>query len=378
MKLRWVGVGVVVAVTTLSVHAMGRCAGQPPTRVFELRYSAVITDLPADARQVRIWAPLAKTRDNQRILSRNVQASAPYEIHQEPVFGNDMVYLALTAPLPARIELAVTYQASVRREPRLGPEQAQTVAVAQEGASAEDLALALRHEPFMVMSDTIRRLAREVTQGRATDVEQGRAIYDYTISHMRYDKTTPGWGQGDSVRACRLGKGNCTDFHSLFISMARAVGLPARFVIGAPIPSGSGGPISGYHCWAEFYTAQYGWVPVDASEAWKHPEVRNYYFGTRDENRLLISLGRNIQLVPAQAGPPVNIFIDPYVEVDDAPLAGVNPAPRGNTTCQSSPFQEGQGQGGEAGGVCPEGSSSETPAVKPWSGVKTRFEFTQT
>jgi transglutaminase-like putative cysteine protease len=116
-----------------------------------------------------------------------------------------------------------------------------------------------------------------------------------------------------------LGKGNCTDFHSLFISMARSVGIPARFVIGAPIPQGPEGTIAGYHCWAEFYSPQAGWVPVDASEAWKHPRLREYYFGTLDPNKLLISVGRNIQLVPAQAGPPVNFFIYPYVEVDGTP-----------------------------------------------------------
>ncbi|MBI3319142.1 MAG: transglutaminase domain-containing protein [Candidatus Omnitrophica bacterium] len=323
MKLRGVGIGVVVAASVIFLCTMGRSASQPPTRMFELRYSAVIPDLPATAHQVQIWVPLAKTRDNQRILSRQIQTPYPYEIHQEPVFGNDILYMTLASPLPAQIDLTVTYRASVQREPRLGLTKAKTVAVSQVGASTEELAPALRSEPFIVVDDAITRLARQVTEGHATDVERARAIYDYTISHMSYDKTTPGWGQGDSARACLLGKGNCTDFHSLFISMARSVGLPARFVIGAPIPAGPGGPISSYHCWAEFYTPQHGWVPVDASEAWKHPDVRDYYFGTRDENRLLISSGRNVQLMPAQAGPPVNIFIYPYVEVDDAPLAGV-------------------------------------------------------
>lgn len=159
-------------------------------------------------------------------------------------------------------------------------------------------------------------MAREATAGRITELEKVRAIYDHVMSHMRYDKTIPGWGQGDTARACRLGAGNCTDFHSLFISLARAVGIPARFVIGVPIPEGSRGEISGSHCWAEFHHPAYGWVPVDASEAWKHPELREHYFGTFDAHRLLVSIGRNIPLTPAQAGPPVNILLKPYVEVD--------------------------------------------------------------
>ena len=45
-----------------------------------------------------------------------------------------------------------------------------------------------------------------------------------------------------------------------------------------PLPQADGG-IAGYHCWAEFYLAGVGWVPVDASEAWKNPAKRDFFFG---------------------------------------------------------------------------------------------------
>jgi hypothetical protein len=68
------------------------------------------------------------------------------------------------------------------------------------------------------------------------------------------------------IYACEVGRGNCTDFHSLFIGLARAAGIPARFVMGFPLPVGqSEGGITGYHCWAEFYDEGLGWVPLDAS-----------------------------------------------------------------------------------------------------------------
>jgi transglutaminase-like putative cysteine protease len=105
--------------------------------------------------------------------------------------------------------------------------------------------------------------------------------------------------------------------------MAQASEIPSRFKIGFVIPSESSGTIPGYHCWAEFYDGKKGWVPVDASEAWKHPELADYYFGARDGNRLLISTGREIRLVPAPANGPVNIFFYPYVEVNGKPIDGV-------------------------------------------------------
>ena len=115
--------------------------------------------------------------------------------------------------------------------------------------------------------------------------------------------------------------GNCTDFHSLFISLARAKGLPARFEIGFPLPPQRGqGAIGGYHCWALFYTDQKGWVPVDISEADKHPDMKEYYFGNLTADRITFTTGRDIDLVPKQEGKSLNFFVYPYVEVDGTPL----------------------------------------------------------
>jgi transglutaminase-like putative cysteine protease len=143
---------------------------------------------------------------------------------------------------------------------------------------------------------------------------------------MSYDKQTPGWGQGDTRRACRLAKGNCTDFHSLFISLARAQGIPCRFDIGFQIPSvRRQPPIEGYHCWAEYWSREEGWVPVDASEASKHPDRRAFYLGTLDENRIRMSTGRDVRS-PGMHGEPLNYFIFPYGEVDGKPVDHVRHA----------------------------------------------------
>ena len=134
---------------------------------------------------------------------------------------------------------------------------------------------------------------------------------------MKYDKSKPGYGNGDSVWACDSRTGNCTDFHSLFISVARARGVPAKFQIGFPLPAERGmGKIGGYHCWAQFHSASQGWVPVDISEADKAPEKKDYFFGNLNENRIQFTTGRDIVLSPPQKGPPLNYFVYPHVEVD--------------------------------------------------------------
>jgi transglutaminase-like putative cysteine protease len=141
---------------------------------------------------------------------------------------------------------------------------------------------------------------------------------------MKYDKSGTGWGHGDTLWACDSKRGNCTDFHSVFISMARSQKIPARFEMGLSLPEGqNSGQIAGYHCWAEFYTRERGWFPVDISEAWKNQEKKDYFFGAHDVNRVQFTVGRDIELRPRQHGERVNYLIFPYAELDHQPYPNV-------------------------------------------------------
>jgi transglutaminase-like putative cysteine protease len=139
---------------------------------------------------------------------------------------------------------------------------------------------------------------------------------------MKYSKHGIGWGQGDVVWVCDSKYGNCSDFHSLFISLTRAQKIPAKFEMGFPIPEKRGeGVVGGYHCWAWFLPDGKGWVPVDISEANREPKMKEYYFGNLTENRVTFTTGRDIELVPRQAAGPLNFFIYPYAEIDGRPHA---------------------------------------------------------
>ena len=142
---------------------------------------------------------------------------------------------------------------------------------------------------------------------------------------MSYDKSGEGWGRGDSAFACDVGRGNCTDFHALFMACCIVRGIPSRFQIGLYGPAAATAEtteLGGYHCWAEFY-ADGAWVPVDISEADKHPEQAERHFGRHSPNRITLSTGRDLTLEPPQQGPALNAFVNPYVEVRGAPHAAV-------------------------------------------------------
>jgi len=124
------------------------------------------------------------------------------------------------------------------------------------------------------------------------------------------------YGNGNSLYACDIGVGNCTDYHSYFISLSRTLDVPARFHMGFPIPSGEEGKVGGYHCWADYYVDGKGWFPVDISEADKDPGRAKYYFGTLCSDRVDFMVGRDFKIDNYEEE-SVNLFIYPLFEVDD-------------------------------------------------------------
>ena len=312
----------------LTIFILGLCRGVPCAiavspeinlkRSFQLTYQVHLKDLPADAQELRVWIPLAMSNKYQTIRQRIIQAPVHYQLARDREYGNDILFLSLRKPLPPQLDLSIQYEAVVRgQQYRIAG-----VKASKPSASDRTMELHLKSNRLMVVDDRMRDLAGAITAKAETPLEETQAIYRYVIERMTYEKETPGWGKGDTLRACDIGSGNCTDFHSLFISLARARGIPARFQIGLPVPQGTEGKIPGYHCWAEFHLEGIGWIPVDASEAWKDPKKFEYFFGSYDPNRLAFSTGRDIQLIPKPANGPLNIFFKPYVEVDGESFEG--------------------------------------------------------
>jgi transglutaminase-like putative cysteine protease len=239
-------------------------------------------------------------------------------------YGNRILNISLNAPLPADVSVTMRFNA-VRREHVQGRLRG---GGRVGGAEARDPDMARWLEPdrLVPIDGKVRQWAREVVDaaGAKTDLERARAIYNHVVSTVKYDKSGQGWGRGDIYYACDARRGNCTDFHAIFIGYCRALGIPARFTIGFPLPSDRGaGQVGGYHCWAEFYAEGIGWVPVDASEAAKDPARREYFFGAHDENRIEFTTGRDLVLNPRQRGTPLNYFIYPYAEADGQALTSI-------------------------------------------------------
>jgi len=273
-------------------------------------YVATVRDIPAGLKSLDLWIPLPQTRGSQTVSDVVIDAPWQFERKRDPEFGNQYAFARIANPPAGELSVRVRFRATRQEETIAAP--------AEQKASRAELRRALRADRLVTLSPRVRKLADEVTAGKTTPVEQAHAIFDHLITTMKYDKTEPGWGNGDTERACDIRKGNCTDFHSLFLSLARAKGIPARFVIGFPLTAADG-HVAGYHCWAEFYVRGKGWIPVDASDASKlsDPAARQYLFGHLDPNRVQFTVGRDLHLTPRTAE-PLNFFIYPYAEADGA------------------------------------------------------------
>ena len=307
-----VRISVPVSLFVFATFVLAPMSFSQESRHLTFHYAFTVKNLPT-GKKVRMWIPAAQSDAYQDVRIVSASGDLPLKRSRESRFGNEIYFAETEKPTKPELHFDVEYD--VTRHERIALNTAAHVAnvTLTAGERQEDL----QPDALVPTTGLPADLAVKVTEGKTQPLDKARAIYDYVFSTMRYDKTGTGWGRGDVLYACDAKKGNCTDFHSLFIAMARSQGIPARFEIGFPLPDDKhSGEIAGYHCWSDFFVDGKGWIPVDISEAWKHPEKRDYFFGSHDVNRVQFSMGRDLRLNPPQDGKPMNYLVYPYVEVD--------------------------------------------------------------
>ncbi len=216
------GAIVLFAFTALAAASASPPSREPSARSIRATYVATIEKVPAGTERLELWVPLPTDTEFQRIRNLKIDSPYPWSVRREREHGNSYLYLSAIQPRTGRCEIRVSFDAE--RAEVLRP--ALTLASRRE-PRPEDLSRYLQPNRLVTLSPRVRDLARRITWGQSTAEGKAHAIYDWLVNTMIYDKTMPGWGMGDTERACDVQKGNCTDFHSLFISLARAEGIPA-------------------------------------------------------------------------------------------------------------------------------------------------------
>ena len=163
-----------------------------------------------------------------------------------------------------------------------------------------------RTQEFMELTPEVTSLAEKIVGEEKNPWNKARAIYSWCVDNISY-KYPPNRGIRFSLPRR---SGDCGCYGFIFVSLCRAVGIPARMVNGHWACKAK----MNYHVWAEFYLPHFGWIPADPTDGRIARESPGklagsgdpfYYFGNLDSGRFISSKGTSIQLYPS---PPWHLW----------------------------------------------------------------------
>jgi transglutaminase-like putative cysteine protease len=352
-----VGAWLLVGMMSLNIagESASKKAGQGDSAVrqatFEVRHELKVM-VPEGAQRVRVWFVLPQedpipgdgTASAQRIRDLQIEAPYAYRVERDSE-GSQLLYLEARKPSEKELKIVETFVVT-RNEVRttIDPRQAKPLTEADRAKFAPYLT-ANKH---VEIDDDMRQLAHEIVGAEANPVLAARKLYDWVLDNVDYwvkdPKNKKASPVGSATYCLTFRTGNCTDFESLWTSLARAQGIPTRIVYGSFFkPDLNGNELDqSYHCWATFYAPGIGWIPHDVAVADMYagelpvtsdnevlmrrttadgkfgadPAKVEYYFGNLDERRIVWSMGRDLILNPKQDGEPVNAMPKAYIEID--------------------------------------------------------------
>ncbi len=287
---------------------------------------AVNLVLPDNAARVRLWIPYVMSDENQDITDVRLSGDfASSGVYREGKSGNTLLYAEWSGSAKTGT-LEYAFKAD-RREVRINE-----IVEVERTIPSHEYSRFLGATSLGSTVGPAKEYADRITKGKKTNTAKARAVYDWIVENMYPDPDVKGCGIGEvEILLKKLG-GKCADIHSVFVTLCRAAGVPAREVFGIRIPKDSKGEMTkAQHCWAEFHEPGTGWIVADPADVRKAilekrlsvdeaKPLRDYYFGAVDQNRIAFGMGRDLVLNPPQDGPPLNYFMYPYAEVDGKPL----------------------------------------------------------
>lgn len=299
--------------------------GRMDSRIFRVRQTVSLNDIATGTRVVRLWISIPDDGPAQRVLALSVAAApGPWQVVRDKDRGCRFLYLEV--PNPKAATLNTTVEFSVQRDAvfrDLDTMKATAMQDSQRALFAEWLRL---DSPHMVVTEQIRKIFSQVCGDEKDPVLQARKLLGYvadTADHYSRNPNVPVCGVGDAGSCLAKGGGCCSDLHSLFITLARSAGIPARLQMGYRLqPANAGIEIDpGYRCWAEYFISGHGWVSADIVEADAASDAagRARWFGGLTERRIHLNEGRDFDLPFKQSPERVNLMTIGYAEIDGKP-----------------------------------------------------------
>ena len=302
----------------------GGIAAPLDSRTYDVEQSVTLSDIPKGAKKVGLWISIPDDASAQRVLQLSVKsAPGPWKIVRDRDRACRFLYVEVTKPAADSLSTTVGFsveRSAVRYE--LDPTKVTPLDESQKAIFAEDLRL---DSPHMEVTDDIRKRAKDALGDEKNPVAQATKLLNYVADvadHYSKNPNVPKCGLGDAKACIEQGGGCCTDLHSLFISLARTAGIPARLQMGYRLQPKNVGIEAdpGYRCWAEYFINGYGWIPADIVEADAgDPAGRTAWFTGLTERRLHLNEGRDFDLPNRKNAARVNHMSIAYAEIDGKP-----------------------------------------------------------
>jgi transglutaminase-like putative cysteine protease len=312
-----------------------RLRAEPVWRTFEVTTRAEISRPQGIS---RVWLPVPLGGENgwQRALGNTWTGNATrMEVAQIGKYGVSMLHAEWPAGVEAPFVELKSRFATRDRAVDLSPKDALPL-------SGAEVALYTAPTELIPCDGLVRETALlRAAKGARTDLEKGRAIYEWIVKNTLRDPRTRGCGTGNIKAMLESGNlgGKCADLNGLFVGLCRSLGIPARDVYGIRVAASALGykslgpstPVisKAQHCRAEFFAEGIGWVPVDPADVRKvmleeppgqltleDPKVeaaRKRLFGSWEMNWLAWNMGHDLAL-PGSSGPTLPFLMYPNGE----------------------------------------------------------------
>jgi len=284
--------------------------------------------------EVKLWIPYPVSGQYQSVTGVRINGDyAESAVYTDNKFETPMLYVRWNKSATSRklsFEFAVDRQEVAMRD----------LPSVEAAWNPSDYAIYLEPTRLGPIDGAVKELADSITKGETTLIGKAKAIYDWMCENTYRNPETRGCGQGDVCQLIKDPGGKCSDLSSMFVSLLRASGVPAREVFGIRQGKSANQDITTWqHCWSEFFVPGYGWVPADPADVrkmmLKHDlkltdartdEYRDYYWGGVDPYRIKLGEGRDLTLTPAQEGEPVNYLMYPHAQVGGKTIDWLDPA----------------------------------------------------
>lgn len=260
-------------------------------RKYRVEFVATVQNDGFTLNKLQIYQPRPIEWVGQRNVAFEVVSPTPTSQGVDPVFGNGIYYWNVSDFPRAGTSLPITIQFSFTAfevVARIQPDE-----IKPYNTESPLYKLYTRPEQFIESNDPqIIEIADRLAGDETNPYLLARKFYDYVTITAHYRLVGKGLLGAKALLA--NGEGECGDYASLFIALARVKGIPARSVVGYWAISG----VDHTHVWAEFYLEGIGWVPVDPTIGQQSASNQDYYFGNMDNQRVILEKGFSFPMDP--------------------------------------------------------------------------------